>query len=69
MYYKCKWGVVKMVTLHGMNAGYTCLYCHPKIRFLETLTSVNINQSPRLRVTEYCGIHYYDSNKTRSYNA
>jgi len=69
MYYIHKRGVVKMVTLHVMNAEYPWLYSHPKIRFLETLTSMTNNQSPRLRVTKYFGTHYYDSNKTRSHNS
>jgi len=69
MYYTDKCGGVRVVTLHVMKAEYTWLYSHPKIRLLETLTSVTNNQSPRLHVTEHFGIHYYDSNKTRYHNS
>jgi hypothetical protein len=69
MYYIHKRRVFKKVTLHVMNPEYSWFYSHPKIRFLEILTSVTINQSPRLRATEYFGIHYHDSNKTRSHNS
>jgi len=61
MYNIKKRGFIKMVTLRMMNAEYPWFCSHPKIWFLETSTSVTINQSTRPRVTKYFGIHYYDS--------